>query len=99
MSRPSIRILARPTAPPTRTGAPGAYGLWDALAVHPGGSTLETGGHGEKTARSNARRLAAQSWGYEFNFRDGEWADVEQHLTACELEAQAEEAGELDERD
>lgn len=86
--RPGITIHATPMAPPTPTGRPGGFGLWEATATFPNGVTVWAGGHGEQQARANAERRAAR-----------EWQELRAHLTACELERDAEEAGWLDPRD
>lgn len=80
-----VTITARPLAPPTPSGKPGAYGLWEARVHLPNGSTVWGGGLGEAEARANASRRAAREWG-----------EVEALLTEVEQEAAALEAGDLD---
>jgi hypothetical protein len=81
-------VTAAPLAPPTSNGRAGGYGLWHAEALLPNGQTAWGRGLSEATACANALKRAA-----------AEWAEVEAHLTACEIEAAALEAGDIDPRD
>jgi hypothetical protein len=83
-----LQIVARPLAPPTPNGKPGAYGIWEATATLPNGAAVWGRGLSETEATVHAAQRAAI-----------EWREVEAHLTACELEQEAEEAGLLDARD
>ena len=81
----TIPITTRPLAPPCPTGRPGGFGLWEAVASFPNGAIVWAGGHGEASARRNLDARMRQAW-----------EELRDHLTAVELERDAEEAGDLD---
>ena len=88
MGAPIVAITARPLAPPTPSGLPGAYGIWHADALLANGETVWGRGLGEREAREHAALRAAL-----------QWAEVERLLTAEEQARDAEESGEVDRRD